>query len=51
MKRNLIRIDHMVIEILSAAVANTTASTAATQNGLDIGDYGSTKVINNFYLV
>ena len=29
----------MVTEILLAAVANTTASTAATQNGLDIGDY------------
>jgi hypothetical protein len=29
----------MVTAILLAAVANTTASTAATQNGLDIGDY------------
>jgi hypothetical protein len=28
----------MVTEILSAAIANTTTSTAATQNGLDIGD-------------
>jgi hypothetical protein len=25
--------------LLAAAVANTTASTVATQNGLDIGDY------------
>jgi hypothetical protein len=29
----------MVTEMILAAVANTTASTAATQNGLDIGDY------------
>jgi hypothetical protein len=29
----------MVTEMLLAAVDNTTASTAATQNGLDIGDY------------
>jgi hypothetical protein len=30
---------HMVTEILLAAVANTTASTATTQNDFDIGDY------------
>jgi hypothetical protein len=29
----------MVTEILLATVANTTASTSASQNGLDIGDY------------
>jgi hypothetical protein len=29
----------MVTEILLAAVANTTASNTATQNGLDIGDF------------
>jgi hypothetical protein len=29
----------MVTEMLLSTVANTTASTATTQNGLDIGDY------------
>jgi hypothetical protein len=29
----------MVTEMILAAVANTTSSTAATQNGLDIGDF------------
>jgi hypothetical protein len=29
----------MVTEMLLSTVANTTASTAATQNGLDIRDY------------
>lgn len=29
----------MVTEMLLSTVANTTASTATTQNGLDIGDF------------